>query len=171
MERQEKIAAIVQQFWHESADTNPYASAEKVRALDRIIRNTVADHLAYAAGLWRGAYQVYMTTLGHPTRDHPLPSASDLAHGKALRRIAEELSALAATVLALETPTSDRVYHRVRDNDVLLDALVDMDYAAIALSRRLTTISPDAPEATAQMTDAMRSVQSWLTARRTALTL
>lgn len=42
MERREKFLAVVRQFLWESADTNPYTSAEKVRALDRVIRNTIA---------------------------------------------------------------------------------------------------------------------------------
>lgn len=171
MERHEKIQTIVQKFFQESADTNPYASAEKVRALDQIVRNTMADHLATAAGIWRRAYQMHMQAMGHPTRDHPLPSASDLARGTNLRRMAEELSVMATTVLALEAPASDRVYHRVRDNDGLLDALVDMDYAAITLGQRLTAISPDAPDAITQMTDAMQTVQTWLVQRRTVFTV
>ena len=142
MERQEQWLAVVRQFLHESADTNPYASAEKVRTLDRVIRNTIADDLAHAAGMWRQAYQAQAAALGHPTREHPVPTAEDLAQVKALKRIAERLSALASAGMALETPASDRGNHRLRDNNLLLDTLWDMDYVAIPLRQQIRLIVP-----------------------------
>lgn len=166
MERQEKFRAVVRQFLQESADTNPYASAEKVRAMDRVIRNTIADDLAHAAGMWRRAYQTQAAALGHPTRERPVPTAEDLARVKALKMIADRLSALASAVMELETPASDRVYHRLRDNDLLLDQLVDEDYAAIPVSQHIREVRPDQADANPMIEAVIAQVEAWMERRR-----
>ncbi len=128
MERHEALLVIGAKFFSERRDTNPYASAETMRAFDRVIRNSLGDDLARAAAAVRTLYQEQTRRMGTPTRERPLPDPMDLARLRHLKGLADLLSEWVSRVHALEAPANDRVYHRIRDNDQLLELLIEVDY-------------------------------------------
>ncbi|NMP23762.1 hypothetical protein [Sulfobacillus harzensis] len=128
MERHEALVVIGAKFFSERQDTNPYASAETMRAFDQVIRNSLGDGLARAASVFRTFYQEQSRVIGIPTRERPFPDPGDMAKLRYLKRIADQLSEWVSRIHALEAPSNDRVYHRIRDNDQLLELLIDVDY-------------------------------------------
>lgn len=128
MERHEALHVIGAKFLSQGRDTNPYASAETMRAFDQVIRNNLGDGLARAAAAVRTLYQEQSRLMGTPTRERPFPDPADLARLRHLKRLADQLSEWVSSVHALEVPANDRVYHRIRDNDQLLELLIDVDY-------------------------------------------
>ncbi|PSR20541.1 MAG: hypothetical protein C7B45_14445 [Sulfobacillus acidophilus] len=134
MERHEQIEMIVAKFFSERRDINPYASADTMRALDHVIRNGLADGLARAASVWRSIYQEQSRRVGVLTRDNPLPDAQQMADLREDKRLADMLSARVSAVHALPAPANDRVYHRIRNNDQLLELLITTDYGLAVLA-------------------------------------
>jgi len=150
MERHEKISVIVDKFFRERQDQNPYASAEKMRALDALIRNGLADGLARASAAWRGVYQTQSRTIPMPTRENPFPDSLALARVRAFKRMSDNLSEWVSRVHALEAPANDRVYHRIRNSDQLLELLIALDYqvatTADAIDRLADTLTVSTTE-------------------------
>ncbi len=132
MERHEQISVIVAKFFKEGRDTNPYASAEAMRSLDHVIRTGLADSLAHAAAAWRAVYQEQNRVMGTPTRENPFPDREALAKLRQLKETADAASEWVSRIHALEAPANDRVYHRIRDNNQLLELLIDVDYQLAA---------------------------------------
>lgn len=141
MERHERVAAVVAKFFHESRDINPYASADTMRALDQIIRNGLADQVARAAGAWRAIYQQQSRIVGTPTRDKPFASAEMMAVMREFKQRADALSSLGSRVHALPAPSNDRVFHRIRDNDQLLELLIAMDYQLVGIAEAIEQLA------------------------------
>ncbi len=137
MERHEQIPVIAAKFFNEARDTNPYASAETMRALDHVIRTGLADSLAHAAAAWRAAYQEQNRLIGTPTRENPFPDREAMAKLRQIKETADAASEWVSRIHALEAPASDRVYHRIRDNDQLLELLIDTDYHLAAAADAL----------------------------------
>lgn len=150
MERHEKVSKVAAKFLYESRDINPYASAASMRALDALIRNSIADGLARAAQKWRLVYQAQSRLIGVPTRDKPFPDAEALAQLKEYKRMADELSEWVSRLHALPAPSNDRAYHRIRDNDQLLELLIAQDYAITVISESLDHLGDSLTSASAQ---------------------
>lgn len=127
MERHESLPVIIAKFFSERRDVNPYASAAMMRSLDQVIRNQLANSLALAAAQWRQLYQEQSRALQTPSRAQGLPDTNALNQLRHLKAQADALSALTAQIHALGAPASDRVYHRLRNNETLLTQLIDMD--------------------------------------------
>ena len=132
MERHEQIPVIVAKFFNEARDTNPYASAATLRSLDHVIRTGLADSMAHAAAAWRMAYQEQNRIVGTPTRENPFPDRDAMAKLRLIKETADAASEWVSRIHALEAPSNDRVYHRIRDNDQLLELLIDVDYQLAA---------------------------------------
>ncbi|MCY0877869.1 MAG: hypothetical protein OWU84_02855 [Firmicutes bacterium] len=137
MERHERLAVIVDKFFHEKRDTNPYASAETMRALDHLVRIHVTDAMARAAAQWRAVYVDASRAMGTPTRTQPLSNVSAMSQSRLYKQLADRLSEWVARIQALPAPANDRVYHRIRDNDQLLELLIAHDYQLITLAEQL----------------------------------
>lgn len=137
MERHEQIGTIVAKFFHERRDVNPYASADTMRALDHVIRDGLAGGLARAASVWRSMYQEQSRRVRVPTRDNPLPDAQQMADLREYKRLADLLSERVSMVHALPAPANDRVYHRIRNNDQLLELLITTDYGLAVIAESL----------------------------------
>lgn len=152
MERHEQIATIVAKFLSERRDVNPYASADTMRALDHVIRNGLADGLARAASVWRSVYQEQSRLVGVPTRDNPLPDAQQMADLRAYKRLADMLSERVSAVHALPAPANDRVYHRIRNNDQLLELLIATDYGLAIIADSLDRLGDGVTRKTASPT-------------------
>ena len=165
MERHEQIGAIAAKFLNESRDVNPYATADTMRALDHVIRNGLGDGLGRAAAAWRAVYQQQSHRVGVPSRDHPFPDADQMALMRECKRISDALSDWVSRVHALPAPASDRVYHRIRDNDQLLELLIAADYhlaaVAEAIERLSSTVTVDkAKDLTAEFDEKLAELES-----------
>lgn len=141
VERHEQVAVIVAKFFSERRDTSPYASADTMRSLDSAIRNGLADRVARAAAAWRLVYQEQSRVVGTPTRDNPLPDPAEMALLRDYKRIADSLSERVSRIHALAAPANDRVYHRIRDNDQLLELLIVQDYTITMIADRLDRLA------------------------------
>ncbi|PSR34182.1 MAG: hypothetical protein C7B46_06430 [Sulfobacillus benefaciens] len=141
MEKHDSVQEIVAKFFSEARDINPYASAATMRALDQVIRNTLSGDLVAAAAVWRHRYQEASAEIPAPSRDNPFPDHHLLQKAKQLKALADHLSQLASQVAALEAPSQDRVYNRIRDNTALLDTLIEVDRALAAIARRIEASS------------------------------
>jgi hypothetical protein len=155
MERHEKIMTLAVKFFSERRDVNPYASADSMRALDQLIRNGLADGLARAASAWRTVYLAQSKVVGVPTRENPFPDAGAMAAMRQYKALSDTLSGWVSSIHALGAPSSDRVFHRVRDNDQLLELLIETDYSLSAIADELDRMAgnlslADAPNAAAQ---------------------
>ncbi len=137
VERHEGVLVIVAKFLSESLDTNPYASAATMRALDQAVRNTLSGDLTQLASRWRALYQDTSAKIPLPSREHPFPDRGLLDQAKALKAVADQLSQLASQATALEAPSNDRVYNRIRKNDVLLETLIEIDRNLALTARQM----------------------------------
>ncbi len=127
MEKREPWPAALNKFLHEAEDTNPYATAETMRAYDQLLRNAAQGALSEAAAQWRSRAQEFAQTIPQPSRAQPFPPVGQMQQLKALRSRADVLSQLASQVTALEVSPSDRVHHRVQNGTLLLETLIEMD--------------------------------------------
>lgn len=134
MEQHDKILAVMHKFLVETADTNPYATAATMRALDGLIRNQLSAQLARAAHLWRETWMAYNRTIPPATREEPFPDRAMLQTARQLKGLADRLSSLAGTVTALPAPVNDRVWNRVRNHALTLQTLIDMDYDLVSIA-------------------------------------
>lgn len=141
MEKHDSVQEIVAKFFSEARDINPYASAATMRALDQVIRNTLSGDLVAAAAAWRLRYQEASAEIPVPSRDNPFPDQHLLQKAKKLKALADHLSQLASQVAALEAPSQDRVYNRIRDNTALLDTLIEVDRGLAVIARRIEASS------------------------------
>lgn len=137
MEKHDSVQEIVAKFFSEARDTNPYASAATMRALDQVIRNTLSGDLVASAAVWRRRYQEVSAEIPVPSRENPFPDRNLLQKAKRLKALADRLSQVASQVAALEAPSQDRVYNRIRNNTALLDMLIEVDRGLALVARRI----------------------------------
>jgi hypothetical protein len=145
MERRDPWPEAWAKWLSEARDTNPYASADTMRAWDNVVRNTVADALERVAARWRAWYTEAHQAMPAPSRDAPLPDPSHLSVLRLLKQQAEACSNLAAAVRAREMPAHDRVFHRLRNHDTLLETLLHYDAHLASLCETLNHLADPAP--------------------------
>ncbi len=174
MERHDTWPVALDKWLSEARDANPYATAESLRSWDNVIRNHVADALEAVAGQWRLWYTEAHRTLPTPTRAHPWPDREAMAWVQDLKRVADQCSAEASRVRAQEMPAEDRVFHRLRAHDGLLDLLMACDArlaghvdALVALARP-GAIGDEAARRP-RLLEALSAVQHVLQERQAAL--
>lgn len=170
MERHERLLTIVGKFLSEAKDINPYASAATMRALDQAIRNTLAGDLATLAAIWRGFYQAASAKIPAPSREQPFVDRALLDRAKELKGIADQLSQLASQAASLEAPSNDRVYNRIRKNDVLLETLIDIDRNLALTARQFEEeVVHSDPESLTRIRSDMQQLERLMGERRRLL--
>lgn len=170
MERHEGLLVIVGKFLSESRDVNPYATATTMRALDQAIRNALAGDLARSAAAWRRLYQAASAQIPAPSRDNPFVDRTLLDHAKELKRVADQLSALSSQAAAMEAPSNDRVYNRIRNNDVLLETLIELDRNLALTARQIEDeVVADDPESLIQIQNTIHQLEALIGDRRRLL--
>ncbi len=122
---------------------SPYASASSMRSLDGLIRARLSDNLSQGAARLREHYAQVHQDLAHLSREHPMPSAEDMEHLRQIKRVGEQLSALAALAAALPAPAGDHVWRTLRNNQDLLALLIEYDYSLVQYSATLETLTND----------------------------
>ena len=111
---------------------NLYNDANRARADDLLVRQHACGFLGEAANhLGRLATDYTATRLPPSTRDHPFPTAAELAPLKQLQALRSEVSTFASRIRGLSVPTQDRVWERFRAESTTLEFLLSSDYQLI----------------------------------------
>jgi hypothetical protein len=66
------------------------------------------------------------------TRDHPFPTAAEMAPLNELQKLRTEVSTLSSRIRGLSVPTQDRVWERFRNETTTLHFLLSSDYQLIS---------------------------------------
>lgn len=111
---------------------NLYNDANRARADDLLVRQHAAGLLGEAANqLGRLATDYTANHLPPSTRDHPFPTAEEMAPLKQLQALRSEVSTFASRIRGLSVPTQDRVWARFRTEATTLEFLLSSDYQLI----------------------------------------
>ena len=123
---------------------NLYNDANRARADDLLVRQHACGLLGEAANhLGRLATDYTANRLPPSTRDHPFPTAAEIAPLKQLQALRAEVSTLASRIRGLSVPTQDRVWARFRTETTTLEFLLSSDYHLItAADKALNTVLP-----------------------------
>ncbi|WP_166792844.1 hypothetical protein, partial [Methylacidiphilum caldifontis] len=107
-------------------DTNPYASAETLRALDATIKAALTTPIEQLATAVRQRYEA-AARAGIPTRAQPIPDPAVLEQIRTWKAVRDQITEVLTAIQVMEMPNADRVYHRIRDNTALLETLIEYD--------------------------------------------
>jgi len=112
---------------------NLYNNANRARADDLLVRQHASGLLGEAADLLgRMASDYTAHRLPPSTRDHPFPTAADMAPLNDLQKLRTEVSTLSSRIRGLSVPTQDRVWERFRNEATTLHYLLSSDYQLIS---------------------------------------
>lgn len=157
-------------FWVGRVAKQQGAKTYGVGAVSIQVARVVSNVRVSLHSIREGVYQwvVYRTCCGNGYR---MPGSVGIVRNAILNyyRKRGEREDLAAGSIWRKFPRwymTDRVYHRLRDNDLLLDLLVDADYAAIDLSQWVRQTRPDLPSADTLVAEVVAQVEAWMEQRR-----
>jgi hypothetical protein len=109
---------------------NFYDARNVARANDQLVRGRANDVLGGAAaalGKLEKAYQ--QAAFPEATREQPLPPPEVMRRIRTIDGLRKRIEALASALCAAETPATDSIWFRFRDEHTLLFALVACDVA------------------------------------------
>jgi hypothetical protein len=107
---------------------NFYDARNVARANDQLVRGRANDVLGGAAaslGKLEKAYKAH--AFPEATREQPFPPADVMRTIRAIDGLRKRIEALASSIVAAETPATDTIWFRFRDERTLLTALVAYD--------------------------------------------
>ena len=112
---------------------NLYNDNNRARADDLLVRQRVGGLLGEAANqLGRLATDYTAHHLPPSTREHPYPTAEEMAPLKQLQNLRNEVSTVASRIRGLSVPTQDRVWERFRNESTTLHYLLSSDYQLVS---------------------------------------
>jgi hypothetical protein len=127
---------------------NFYNKKDQARADDILIRERASYFLAHAVELLaqvRSDY--YHRFIPAPTRDNPFPSTEATAPIRDFETAQRAIGSLEAHIRAMPVPTQDRVWWRFRQEQQLLEQLLNFDLTLIRGSERIyQTVEQLTPE-------------------------
>jgi hypothetical protein len=111
---------------------NFYDARNVARANDQLVRGRSSDALG-AAGATLDRLQKAYTEFAFPaaTREQPYPPADVMHNVRAIEALRKRALALSSGIAAAETPATDAVWFRCRDEGTVLRALVAYDVGLI----------------------------------------
>jgi len=128
---------------------NLYSHANRARADDLLVRQHAGSLLGEAATqLGRLATDYTASRLPPCTREHPFPTAAEMAPLTQLQALRSEVSTFASRIRGLSAPTQDRVWERFRSEATTLDFLLSSDYQLITGADRVAKAAKSATAAT-----------------------
>jgi hypothetical protein len=111
---------------------NLYNNANRARADDLLVRQHAGGLLGETATLLsRLATDYTAQRLPPSTRDHPFPTAAEMAPLNELQKLRAEVTTLSSRIRGLSVPTQDRVWERFRNETTTLHFLLSSDYQLI----------------------------------------
>ena len=117
---------------------NFYNSANKARADDLLVRERASYHLAQAVdmlGTLRGDYQ--RRFIPPLTRANPDPPQEALAQVREIEAIQQSISGIEAYIRGMSVPTQDRIWWRFRQEQSLLEQLLNFDLGLVRSSEQV----------------------------------
>jgi hypothetical protein len=126
---------------------NLYDQKNRLRADDLLVREKAAEQLGEAANALRSLRTAYHRRfVPPPTRENPSPPPEHLARLREIAGLQERLGDLETGIRGMAVPTQDRVWERVRGEQLLLSQLLVHDYNLVApsheLRERVRTLMP-----------------------------
>jgi hypothetical protein len=128
---------------------NFYDARNVARANDQLVRGRANDVLGTAAlvlGKLEKTYKLH--AFPEATREQPLPPPEVMRIIRAIDTLRKRIEALASAIVAAETPATDTIWFRFRDERTLLTSLVafDLDLSAGTdhVAQTAATLTPGA---------------------------
>ncbi len=127
---------------------NYYRIENQLRADDLLVRQRAGASLGLAAAkLGQLAEQFQRTCMPAPTRDCPYPPAEVMEQLNALRRLRQRIITSNSLLQGLSCPAQDKIWRRLRDEQTLLNSLLQAD---IAMLRQASELEQQVQALTAQ---------------------
>jgi hypothetical protein len=118
---------------------NFYDARNVARANDQLVRGRASDVLGMAAAALGKLEKSYKArAFPEATREQPLPPPEVMRTIRAIDGLRRRIEALASAIVAAETPATDTIWFRFRDERTLLASLVAFDVELSAGSDRLS---------------------------------
>src|SRR5947209_19686249 len=115
---------------------NFYNSTNQARADDLLVRERASYHLAQAAAMLANLRSEYQVRFIPPlTRANPDPPQEALAQVRLMEAVQQELAAIESHIRGMSVPTQDRIWQRFRQEQGLLEQLLNFDFALSADNR------------------------------------
>ncbi len=119
---------------------NWYRTENLLRADDLLVRNQADGLIGDALAALRRAEAVFrQKNLFNPSREKPVPDASDLAELRAFQSMLAELDELRTRLRGAVLPPEDKLWRRHRDEADLLERLGRCDAVLAGLAKELRT--------------------------------
>jgi hypothetical protein len=157
---------------------NFYDARNVARANDQLVRAKASALLADAGRvLARLEFAYRAEYVPAPTREQPFPAADAIEPLKKLERTIRRMADADTRIRSLETPASDMIWFRIRDERALLEKLLAYDVAlavsADAIARDVAGLDPAAVRSAAfSAVDAgLARIETALDGRRAFLTI
>lgn len=107
---------------------NFYDARNVARANDQLVRGRASDALGTAGATLDRLQKAYTEgVFPGPTREQPYPPADVMHNVRAIEGLRKRALALSSAIAAAETPATDAVWFRCRDEGTVLKALVAYD--------------------------------------------
>ncbi len=117
---------------------NFYNQKNQARADDLLIRQKAAGSLDEAAHSLSNLESEYQCRyIPAATRENPYPPAEAMAKQREITHLREQVASLATRIRGMSVPTQDRIWWRFRDEQTLLNQLIQFDYQLISRTEYL----------------------------------
>jgi hypothetical protein len=114
---------------------NFYRIENQLRADDLLVRQRAGAALGHAAArLDQLARQFQRTCIPAPTRDSPFPPADAMERLNAIRRSRQRVMDQNSFLQGMPAPAQDQIWRRLRDEQTLLESLINADIAMLRLA-------------------------------------
>jgi hypothetical protein len=128
---------------------NFYDARNVARANDQLVRGRASDVLGTAAATLGKLEKSYKArAFPEATREQPLPPPEVMRTIRAIDERRKRVEALASAIVAAETPATDTIWFRFRDERTLLASLVAFDIELSSSSDRIAQVAASVSAAT-----------------------
>ena len=117
---------------------NFYNKTNQARSDDQLVRERASYNLAQAVSLLAQLRNDYSIRFVPPlTRANPDPPAEAMAQLRAIETAQQALSSVESHIRAMPVPTQDRTWWRIRQEQNLLEQLLNFDLSLVRNSEQL----------------------------------
>jgi hypothetical protein len=117
---------------------NFYNKGNQARADDQLVRERASYFLAHAVELLAQLRSNYYTRfVPPPTRENPFPPAEVMAQIREIETTQQALANVESHIRAMPVPTQDRTWWRFRQEQALLEHLLNFDLLLIRSSEQI----------------------------------
>ena len=121
---------------------NFYNRGNAARADDLLVREKAAHQLGEAAAALSALEVAYRRQfVPNPTRENPYPPADAMERLRAIGGLKARISDVAVRIRGAATPTQDRIWFRLRNEQTLLYQLLTFDQSLIAAAQQVSELA------------------------------